>query len=306
MNRRYWALAVAALVGLVGYMFVGSALWLFLVALSATWVIIGVGSNVVLGMGGIVALHGAACMSVAAYATGILQSHSWSWPLAVVVGALISTVVMTIVMVPVMRLEGFFIAVSSFMIVLLVEVIMTEWESLTNGPYGLTVLGAPAVGQLSSLQVNYLVPTVLAVASVVAYALIKRSTLGVRIRAGRDARVVAQASGTDVARYRFYAFLVGNAFVALGGSLMAPLLGVIDPTQFGMAAVLSVLFVTWLGGLDVPAGPVLGAAVVAFLPQLLTGLQAYSGVVNGVILLTILILRPAGLLSIGGKVTILR
>jgi ABC-type branched-subunit amino acid transport system permease subunit len=306
MNRRSWAVAVVALVCLLVHLFAGSSLWLYLIALSATWVIIGVGSNVILGMGGVVVLHGAACMSVAAYATGIMQSHSWSWPLAVVGGTLISTVVMTVVMLPVMRLEGFFAAISSFVIVLLVEVIMTEWESLTNGPYGLPVLGASEVGGLSAEQINYLVATVLALASVVAYALLKASALGVRIRAARDARVAAQASGTDVARHRFYAFGLGNAFVALGGSLMAPLLGVIDPSQFGMAAMLSVLVVTWLGGLDVPAGPVLGAAVVGILPQFLTGLQTYTGVVNGVILLAILILCPAGLLSIGKKTTVLK
>ncbi|TDB90632.1 branched-chain amino acid ABC transporter permease [Actinomadura sp. KC216] len=306
MNARSWAVAVAALACLVVHMFTGSPLWLYLIALASTWVVIGVGSNVILGMGGVVVLHGAACMSVAAYATGIVQSHGGPWPLAVVGGTLISTVVMTVVMVPVMRLEGFFAAMSSFMIVLLVEVIMTEWKSLTNGPYGLAVPGAPAVGGLSSQQVNYLVAAVLAVASVATYAMIKASRLGVRIRAVRDARVAAQASGVDVARYRFYAFALGNAFVALGGSLMAPLLGVIDPTQFGMAAMLSVLFVTWLGGLDVPAGPVLGAAVVSILPQLLTGLQTYTGLVNGIVLLAILILCPAGLLSLGKKTTVLK
>jgi branched-chain amino acid transport system permease protein len=306
MTRRGWALAALALLGVVGYTFLGSQLWLYLVALSASWVIIGVGSNVILGMSGVVVLHGAACMSVAAYAAAILQSHSWSWPLALIAGTVISTVIMTLVMVPVMRLEGFFAAMSSFMVVLLVEVIMTEWESLTNGPYGLTVLGASEVAGLSSLQVNYLVPTVLAVAAMVAYAALKASTLGVRIRAARDARVAAQASGTNVARDRFYAFAVGNAIVALGGALMAPLLGVIDPAQFGMAAMLSVLFVTWLGGLDVPGGPVLGAVFVSILPQFLTELQTYSGVVNGAILLAILVLSPAGLLSIGRKMTVLR
>lgn len=306
MSRRSWAAAAVGLAGLLGYLFLGPPLWLYLIALAATWVLIGVGSNVILGMAGVVVLHGAAGISIAAYATGILQSRSWSWPLAVVAGTLISTVVTTAVMLPVMRLEGFFVAVSSFMIVLLVEVVMTEWESLTNGPYGLAVAGAPDLGALSALQVNYLVPTVLAVLAVVGYALLKASPLGVRIRAARDARVAAQASGLDVAGHRFSAFVLGNALVALGGSLMAPLLGVIDPTQFGMSAMLSVLFVTWLGSLDVPAGPVLGAVVVSVLPQLLTGLQTYAGVVNGVILLAILVLRPAGLLSLGRKVTVLR
>jgi ABC-type branched-subunit amino acid transport system permease subunit len=306
MSRRCWALTAAAFAGLLGYMVVGSSLWLFLIALSATWVMIGVGSNVILGMGGVVVLHGAACMSVAAYATGIMQAHSWSWPLAVAGGTLISTVVMTVVMLPVMRLEGFFAAMSSFIIVLLVEVIMTEWESLTNGPYGMSVLGAPALAGLSAEQVNYLVATVLAVASVVAYAVLKTSALGVRIRAGRDARVAAQASGMDITRHRFYTFGLGNAFVALGGSLMAPLLGVIDPAQFGMAAMLSVLFVTWLGGLDAPGGPVLGAAVVSILPHFLTGLQTYTSVVNGVILLAILVLSPAGLQSVRKKTTVLK
>ncbi|MGI5421955.1 branched-chain amino acid ABC transporter permease [Actinomadura luteofluorescens] len=306
MNRMSLVMVSAALAGLLLNLFTGSSLWLYLIALSATWVIVGVGTNVILGMSGVVVLHGAACMSVAAYATGILQSHSAPWPLAVAGGTLISAVVMTVVMLPVMRLAGFFAAMSSFIIVLLVEAVMTEWESLTNGPYGLSVLGASELGGLSAEQVNYLVATLLAVASVMAYAALKRSALGVRIRAARDASVAAQASGADIARDRFYAYALGNTIVALGGSLMAPLLGVIDPAQFGMAAMLSVLFVTWLGGLDVPAGPVLGAVIVSIVPQFLTGLQTYTGVVNGVLFLAILILCPAGLLGIGRKTTVLK
>jgi len=218
----------------------------------------------------------------------------------------IGTGVMTAVMVPVLRLEAFFVAIASFMLVLLVQEIANRWISLTNGPYGLPVLGPGPVAGLSPQQVNYLAPTITAVLAVTAYGCLQNSTLGVRLRATRDAHTAAQASGINVPRHRLYALVISNILVCLAGTFMAPLIGVVDPTMFGATAILSVLLVTWLGGLDVAPGPVLGAVFVILLPQLITGLQAYTALVNTTLLLVVLILWPNGLLGSRGKASVLK
>lgn len=290
-----------AMVGLAAVA-VAASLWFgsfitYVVGLAATWAIAGVGLNLLFGMCGLPALHGAAVLAVGAYAHAIFMQAGLPFALALCLAAIAGSVLGSALLFPILRLKGFYFAIASFILVLLVQQAANELEGLTGGPYGMTV-GTPDLPGATGLQWTTIAAIGVAAISVVAYQAVKESIFGLRLRALRDSHFAAQSAGVSTWRYRAGAILFANLLVAAGGALAASMKGILDPTQFGAATALQTVFVGWIGGLDVAAGPLIGAGLVSIVPSVATSLQEYSSLVGSALLLIVLVVRPTGLLPL--------
>jgi branched-chain amino acid transport system permease protein len=120
------------------------------------------------------------------------------------------------------------------------------------------------------------------------HGLLRRSHVGWAFRALRDDEIAAELAGVDVARYRVYAALIGAAMAGMAGATYAFTEGRISPTTFGFAQVdVVVLVMLAFGGIGTLLGPVVGAAVITVLDEILIDLGQLREMVYGVLVVVI-------------------
>ena len=244
---------------------------------------------------GMLTLANVGFMAVGAYVSVLLHVNGHvPLPVAVLAGALAAGLLAIPIGVPVLRLQGIFLAIATI-------------------GFGQVVVGAilniPVTGEGRGLTVpdasSSLLPAYLSLA-VVAYLLwrLAGTRLGKAWDAVREDALAAEAQGIDVARYRMLAFVLGAVLAGYAGALEAHINFFIDTSLYSFQRVVGVLVFATLGGIGRVAGPVVGSTVLTALPEVIRFAQNYRDALYGVILIALVIFRPQGLL--GGRVGIRR
>jgi branched-chain amino acid transport system permease protein len=160
-------------------------------------------------------------------------------------------------------------------------------RDLTGSETGLVVTGAPA--DLADNRVGgYYLFAGLLVSLLIVFRALQLSHLGWAFRALRDDEVAAELAGVDVARYRIYAATVGSAMIGVTGALYAYSAGFISPATYAFDRVdVRVLVLVAFGGLGTLLGPVVGAAVFAFVDERLTASLQLREVLYGLFVIAI-------------------
>jgi branched-chain amino acid transport system permease protein len=138
---------------------------------------------------------------------------------------------------------------------------------------------------------------VLIVAAAVMWRIV-HSPFGLCLRTIRDNPAKAEALGVSVTLYRWYAFVISAVFAAVGGALLGPSIGNVDPTLAYWTHSGSLVFMALLGGFAHFWGPVLGAFVFIFLQDAVMSVVPYWRLVFGAILAAIVIFAPGGLMGL--------
>lgn len=127
---------------------------------------------------------------------------------------------------------------------------------------------------------------------------IVHSPFGLCLRTIRDNPLKAEALGISVTRYRWYAFVISGVYGAVGGALLGPPTGNVDPTLAYWTHSGNVVFMTLLGGFSHFWGPVLGAFVFIYLQDFVMSVVTYWRLVFGAILAFLVIVAPSGLMGL--------
>ncbi|HEV8438657.1 MAG TPA: branched-chain amino acid ABC transporter permease [Methylomirabilota bacterium] len=182
---------------------------------------------------------------------------------------------------------------------------LLKFYRLTGGDEGMRVLRPSLLGQsLESMpKTEYLAGpyyfyafAVLALATLVMWRIV-HSPFGLCLRAVRDNPAKAEALGIGVTRYRWYAFVISAVYAALGGALLGPPTGNVDPTLAYWTQSGNIVFMTLLGGFASFFGPVLGAFVFIFLQDTVMSVVPYWRLIFGTILAFLVIFAPGGLMG---------
>ena len=127
---------------------------------------------------------------------------------------------------------------------------------------------------------------------------IVHSPFGLCLRSIRENAEKAEYLGVDVRRYRWYAFMISAVYAGLGGALLAPVTGQVDPTLAYWTHSGNLVFMTLLGGFTNFFGPLLGAFVFIFLQDWIMSIVPYWRLVFGAILAVIVVFAPTGLMGL--------
>jgi branched-chain amino acid transport system permease protein len=111
----------------------------------------------------------------------------------------------------------------------------------------------------------------------------------------RDRRGVAVTTGIRVRSARLAAFAAGSAMMGAAGALYAADSYYVSGSSFTVTLSLDVLLMLIIGGAGSIYGPLMGAALVVYAPELLRDVQVYSGLVYAVLLVVIVVGFPGGL-----------
>ncbi len=127
---------------------------------------------------------------------------------------------------------------------------------------------------------------------------IVRSPFGLSLRSIRENPEKAAYLGVSVRRYRWYAFTISAVYAGIGGALLAPVTGQVDPTLAYWTHSGNLVFMTLLGGFTSFFGPLLGAFVFIFLQDWIMSIVPYWRLVFGAILAAIVVFAPTGLMGL--------
>ena len=275
---------------------------LFVLALVLLTATVGYGLNVLLGLAGLVSLGHVAFYAIGAYGAAVPTLAGWSFWLAWPFAGLLAGLAGALVAVPALRARGPYLAMVTIAFAFIVEHGLVEWKPVTGGANGLMGIMPPSLGptMLAEQEMTWLAAA-LAALSLVGFAALRRSRLGRAMVALRDAEDAARSVGIQAVPIRAVAFALSATTAGLAGALFAPLLMFVSPSTFPFSQSILFLLSVVVGGAGTILGPLIGAALVGVLPELLSGLAEYRLLVFGSLLLIVLWLAPAGLVGLAAR-----
>ncbi len=180
---------------------------------------------------------------------------------------------------------------------------LIKFYHLTGGDEGMRVLRPTLLGfDLSQMpKIQFLVgpyyyysAAVLAIATLIMWRIVA-SPFGLCLKSIRENPAKAESLGVSVKRYRWYAFLISAVYAALGGALLGPTTGQVDPNLTYWTHSGNLVFMTLLGGFAHFIGPMLGALVFIYLQDAVMSVLPYWRLIFGAILALLVIFLPGGL-----------
>lgn len=313
-----------------------------MVALALLYVMLALGLNIVVGYAGLLDLGYVAFYAVGAYMFALLASphlfETFAWvgqafpnglhtPIWIVVplAALLAAIAGILLGLPVLKLRGDYLAIVTLGFGEIIRVFMNNLEhpvNITNGPRGLdridsmTLFGFDfgktlRIGDFAipSVTLYYWLFLVLVVVSVIICWRLEQSRIGRAWMAIREDEIAAKAMGINTRNMKLLAFAMGATFGGVSGSMFAAFQGFISPESFSLQESVIIVAMIVLGGLGHLPGVILGAFLLALLPEILRYIasdvqQMTGGRIDASILrqllvalamIGIMLLRPRGL-----------
>jgi ABC-type branched-subunit amino acid transport system ATPase component/ABC-type branched-subunit amino acid transport system permease subunit len=278
----------------------------FMLILVFIYSIVAIGLNIVAGYAGQLSLGHAAFMAVGAYISAGVSKALESVPLAaatgmhVWLGMMLGTAAAglagAVLAFPAMRLKGPYLAMVTIAFGWMVWRILLEWVSVTGGDLGIAAIPRPRFGSLTFdiTGFYYLALAAVAIACILQRNLVE-SDVGRKYRALRHSEIAAAAVGIAVYREKVSVFVLSALFAGFGGALFAHLQNFINPDNFQFFTSLFFLLAVLFGGAGTLVGPVVGAAFLTILPEVLQQAEHFRLIIYGLIILATLFLLPRGL-----------
>ena len=287
-------IVVTATVQYEYFFFAGYTVLMFIV-LATAWNILG-------GYAGYVNFGTSAFFGLGAYSAAVLYKATAA-PLVLQIGlaALMAGLLGFGAGLLTLRLRGIFFAIATIAVTLIMETVFINWR-YAGGATGLQLLRpAPIPPFESYIKMLFVVMGLTAIASVAIARYIERSWIGRGLRAIRDSEEAAEASGVPTLRLKLFACTISGALMGVAGAPMAMYLSYIEPAStFNLNYAIGALASPMIGGTAHWLGPVIGAALLSSLQQLIT--VTVSNEVNvllvGVLLVVFVVGAPDGIVGL--------
>lgn len=264
----------------------------------AIYTILSQGHNLVMGFCGQSQLGYAAFFGIGAYFTGILMtSVGWSFWLTVPLAFCGSALMGAIIGLPSTRVRGDYLGIVTLGFGEITRIILTNWDSLTNGPMGMTGIKAPTLFGISlgsKVTFFYLVTIFTGILWFIMNRLVV-SKFGFQLMAVRNDESAAEVLGINTGKIKVTAYALSSGFAGIAGSIYASYFSFISPDSFIFNDSLTVLCMTVVGGMGNLIGSVIGAILLTITPELFRFLGDYRMLLYGVILTVMVIFKPMGI-----------
>jgi branched-chain amino acid transport system permease protein len=209
------------------------------------------------------------------------------FPLALLLGGIISALSALLVAVPSFRTRGDYLAIISLAFMFIIKSLFENLE---------VVGGARGFGN----QPNWASLPVVFIWTILCIFIINnfvRSTVGKALNAVRDGEIAADAMTVNTRRTKMIAFLFAAFWAGVAGGLFAHVLRYVNPGTFGLQKLAEVLAMVYFGGLNSVVGSIVGAVGYNLLSEMLRPLELYKWIIIPVLLILVMIYRPTGLIA---------
>ncbi len=257
-----------------------------LITLASNW-------NLTGGFTGYVDFGHAVFFGIGAYGTGIFMNQAWPfWP-SMLVGAVLAAIFALIIGYPTLRLKGPYFSIAMLGMFVAMREIVRVSKGITGGGVGLTL--PPYLNR----PLFYYVTFVLAVLVVGLMWWIRRSEFGATLIAIREDEVGAEMRGINTTVNKIAAFVLAGFLSGIVGGLWAYQNTFIDPdTVFFPSRTVELVMMSMLGGLGTVAGPVVGAATIYWMRDVVwANLAQWHLFAEGVLMILIVLYAPDGIMG---------
>jgi len=263
----------------------------------ATYAILGLGLNIVVGYAGLLDLGYAAFFAIGAYTTALLMTQAhWNFFATLPLAVIMTGTAGAILGYPTLRLRSDYLAIVTLGFGEMTRVAITNWD-YAGGPNGVLGIPPPSIlgFQLGS-QMDFLgVSLFLLGIAMLATHHLDHSRLGRGWVAIREDEFAAEAVGVPSLRLKLLAYVMGGMWGGLAGAFFATRIGAIDPTSFTFQLSVLVLLLIVLGGSGSLPGVLVGSLVVVGLPEALRQFSSQRMLVFSILLIIMMLIRPQGI-----------
>jgi branched-chain amino acid transport system permease protein len=316
--------------------------WVRIADVALLYILLAVGLNIVVGYAGLLDLGYVAFFAVGAYMYGLLSSphltETFTWigamfpnglhqPLWIIVplAALLAGLAGMVLGAPTLKLRGDYLAIVTLGFGEIIRIFLNNLDhpvNITNGPKGLNQIDPISIFglnlgkklmigefEIASVTLYYYLFLALVLATLVISWRLENSRIGRAWMAIREDEIAARAMGLNTRNLKLLAFGMGATFGGVSGAMFAGFQGFVSPESFSLMESVMIVAMVVLGGLGHLPGVVLGAVLLAALPEVLRfvagPLQAMTdGRLDAAILrqllialamIVIMLMRPKGL-----------
>ena len=293
MSRKiYLAVSVAAIAALPWLL--ATPYWRGILVLCAMNVLLALSLNLVLGYTGQLNLGQSAFFAIGAYVSTILiKDYGWNFWVAGLAAVAAAGVLGLALAAFAVRLRGHYLAIASLGFAVITYQVLVNWEKMTQGVRGIYGIMPPVA---STTGLFYLV-SAFALAVYVLMDNLLRSPVGETLRAIREDEVSAASLGVNGATWKAFAFGVCAAIAGLAGCFYPGFVGTLVPDAFGIVESFTMMAMVIVGGMGTMAGPVVGAIVLTFLPELLRDFGELRLMIYGLALMLVVLFMPGGMVQ---------
>ncbi|MEG2046308.1 MAG: ABC transporter ATP-binding protein [Comamonas sp.] len=337
-----WALwGIVLLVLPLVLQYFGNA-WVRIADLALLYVMLALGLNIVVGYAGLLDLGYVAFYAVGAYMFGLLASphlsetfewframfpdglHTSLW-LVIPLAALLAACTGVLLGIPVLKLRGDYLAIVTLGFGEIIRIFMNNLDhpvNITNGPKGLSQIDSIQVFgvdlakrqeifgfDISSVTMYYYLFLALVLITVLICYRLQDSRIGRAWMAIREDEIAAKAMGINVRNMKLLAFGMGATFGGVSGAMFAGFQGFVSPESFSLMESVMIVAMVVLGGLGHIPGVILGAVLLASLPEVLryvagplqelTGGRLDAAILRQLLIalamIVVMLMRPRGL-----------
>jgi len=287
-----------------------------------TYIMLGWGLNVVVGLAGLLDLGYVAFYAVGAYSYAIISINFGLnfWETLPIAGAMAATFGVLLGF-PVLRLRGDYLAIVTLGFGEIIRIILLNWNELSNGPKGIDNIPRPSFfglqfgsaapkGTVSfheffnidfspmhrQIYLYYII-MFLALLTNWFTLRIRKLPIGRAWEALREDETACRALGINPTNTKLTAFAIGAMFGGFAGSFFATRQGFISPESFNFLESAIILSIVVLGGMGSQIGVVVASIVLIGGPEWFRDLEAYRMLAFGGLMVAIMIWRPQGLLA---------
>ena len=280
----------------------GGNAWVRIVDMALLYVLLALGLNIVVGYAGLLDLGYVAFFAIGAYLFALMGSPHLTEtfpafkamfpnglhtslliviPLALVLAGMFGVLLGA----PTLRLRGDYLAIVTLGFGEIIRVFLNTLDhpyNITNGPKGLDAidsvrfwglnLGKPLkIGDytISSVSLYYYLFLALVIVTVIISHRLQLSRVGRAWMAIREDEIAAKAMGINTRNMKLLAFGMGASFGGVSGAMFAAFQSFVSPESFSLMESVMIVAMVVLGGIGHLPGVILGAVLLAALPEVL-------------------------------------
>lgn len=294
---------VAVVLFIAAFPFLTSMYQTSIMTTALMYVVLGLGLNIVVGLGGLLHLGYAAFYAVGAYTYALLNYHfGLSFWICLPIGAGLATIMGILLAIPVLRLRGDYLAIVTLGFGEVIRIVLENWNEFSFGPSGIAQIPRPGFfGMSMKLQTAtiyiYFIMIAMVIFTIFVVRRLENSRIGRAWIAMREDEIASESMGIDITRSKITTFALGAFWAGMVGVIFAAKTTFINPASFTLWESVMILCVVVIGGMGSIFGVVIGALILILLPEYLRAFSEYRMLMFGAILVIMMVFRPGGIIS---------
>jgi branched-chain amino acid transport system permease protein len=283
-----------------------------------TYIMLGWGLNIVVGLAGLLDLGYAAFYAVGAYSFALLAANfGWTFWVCLPFAGILAAFWGILLGFPVLRLRGDYLAIVTLAFGEIIRLVLLNWQEFTGGPNGLSGIPRPAFFGLPftaaddgfatyfglefhpSHRVVFLFYVILGLALLTNFVTLRlrRLPIGRAWEAMREDEIACRSLGINTTNTKLTAFALGAMFAGFAGAFFATRQGFISPESFTFMESAMIVAIVVLGGMGSQLGVALAALIMVGGFEVFREFEQYRMLIFGLAMVGIMVWRPRGLIS---------